>query len=91
MLGPYICKHEAREEVGGQNPETKPLWLGSRPAVSNGEGVWCRMVVVHIARSGGGRGHRVHKHEWEEGPERDLGLKAQNRVQGLGFGVHLCN
>jgi hypothetical protein len=90
-LGPYIRKREAREEVGGRNPETKPLWLGSGPAVSNGEGAWCRMVVVHIARSGGGRGRRVRKREREEGPEGDLGPKAQNRAQGLGFGVRLCN
>ena len=48
------------------------------------------MVVVHIARSGGGRGRCVRKREREEGPEGDLGLKAQNRAQGLGFGMRLC-
>jgi hypothetical protein len=33
-------KHEWGEGVEGQKPETKPLKLGSGPAVSNGDGGW---------------------------------------------------
>ena len=46
-MGPYILKCKARD-VKSQNPETKPLWLGSRPAVSNSESVWCRMVSLEV-------------------------------------------
>jgi hypothetical protein len=46
VLGPCIRKREAGEKVGSRNPETKPMWLGSGSAVSNGDGGWWREVVM---------------------------------------------
>ena len=46
--GCCICKCKQGEEVEGQKPETKPLWLGSGSAMSNGDGGWCRVIVVHL-------------------------------------------
>jgi hypothetical protein len=87
-LGPCIRKHKAGEEVGGQNPETKPLWLDSWPAVSNSEGEWWRVVVVRIAQSGGSRNHRVHKRERGEGVE---GRKPETKPLWLGSGSAVSN
>jgi len=39
-VGMCIRKHKVGERVGGQKPETKPLWLSSRSAMSNGDGGW---------------------------------------------------
>ena len=52
----YIRKREVQEEVGGQNPETKPPRLGFGSAVpnSNGERWW--VLVGLLERSDGGRG-----------------------------------
>jgi hypothetical protein len=44
------------EGVGGRKPETKPLWLGSRSAVSNSGGRWLKGVVGWPVRRDGGRG-----------------------------------
>ena len=56
------------EGVEGQKPETKPLRLGSGPAMSNGDGGWytgwwwcvsLKVVVVMgiaVANASGGRG-----------------------------------
>jgi hypothetical protein len=57
--GLCVRKRERGEGVEGRKPETKPLRLGSGSAVSNGDGVWHRVVVVCLSRSGGGGGHRV--------------------------------
>jgi hypothetical protein len=65
----------ASEGVEGRKPETKPLWLGSGPAVSNGDGGGWRVVVECPVRNSSGHGRRVHKHKRGE---RGLGPKAQN-------------
>ena len=86
--GHRVRKRKRDEGVEGQKPETKPLRLGSGPAMSNGDGWWCGMVVLCLARSGGGCGHHVRKREWGEGVE---GQKPETKRLRLGSGPAVSN
>jgi hypothetical protein len=61
----------------GENPETKPLWLGFGRAVWNGSGGWCVGVAWWHVRGGSGSGV-----VWSQNTRRGggLGEKTRNRA-----------